>query len=118
MEIRYSGTIDEDEIERQVREARQAQNQSCSAFYDAVYAIALKLKRSEKETEKMTLRAFKAGLRQPGLRSHLVRAKPKDISAAFKAISEWEAMARAAAPFEASRVDTIAMPECNVINSV
>ena len=114
LEIRYGRKIDEDELERQIREAQQGPNMPYSTFYDQIYALALKLKRSEQATDEITLRAFKAGVREPGLRSYLVKEKPKDIAAAYQAISEWEAMARAAQPLVPPRVNTVNMPECNM----
>ena len=59
LDIRYSGLIDEDELERQIREARQTPEMTYSKFYDHIYALALRLNKSEIETEDITLRAFK-----------------------------------------------------------
>ena len=113
--VRYCGKIDSDEVERQIRESRQTPEQSYSAFYDQLYSLALKLKKSDRATEQMTLRAFKAGLYQLGLRGYLVKEKPKDIAEAFQHISQWEAMARAAQPFNEPRVSEVLPVECNVV---
>ena len=89
-----------------------------SKFYDHIYALALRLNKSEIETKIITLRAFKAGVRHPGLRSHLVKEKPKDIAAVHKCISEWEAMVRAAQPLDAPRVQTSTPRGMNTQNTL
>ena len=100
--IRYEGKLDVDELERQLREKRQSQGQSYSAFYDQIYALAIKLRTTVRETEATALRVFKAGVREPNLRSYLVQEKPKDIAASHNCISMWEAMSRAAEPFDSA----------------
>ena len=42
--IRYTGRVDEDEVDRQLNVAHQSPNQSYSAFYDSINSIALRLK--------------------------------------------------------------------------
>ena len=99
LSIRYADKIDEDELERQLRETKQHDEQTFTSYYDSLYSLALQLNLSDKMTEEITLKAFKAGVKYPGLRSYLVKEKPKDIASAYQAISEWEAMSRAAMPF-------------------
>ena len=50
--MRYVKRIDEDEVERQLRETYQTAEQTHSAYYDQMYALALKLNLSEEETKK------------------------------------------------------------------
>ena len=114
LNIRYGYQIDVDEIERQLRETRQGKDETYSAYYDHLYSLALKLNEDDETTDKITLKAFKAGLFEPGLRSYLVQQKPSDIGEAYHSISEWEAMSRAAQPFPRSpRVSEINKHTCN-----
>ena len=78
-----------------------------------MYAIALKLKRSESETERLAMRSFKAGVKHPDLRGHLVDKKPRDKIEVYRCISKWKAIMRARMPLDRPRNLTVSAMECN-----
>ena len=88
LDIRYRGIVDENEIERQIREARQKPEQSYSDCYDYLCSLARKLHLSEDLTERTAIKQFKISLKYQGLRGYLARKKPRGITSAHQYIGE------------------------------